>query len=305
MVQKAVLAAIAMSFACTVVSAQIVTFSDPSEWMTVRSSSVVAKVQLDTAQIPGKKIRMGMYAVSGGKKKAVGVAQNFAIDDFSEEFALGKVDRTVVGGFDYLGIEWSIPGRTDKGICEPFGLVEVAKWPAGEMISVRKCGAGTDVKSVVGGIKESDVRTVGGLSYALAWNEQAFWVACKKGAAGTLEVAMDGKNGKNAFLSYPDRLVQVLPQNDSVYVYHCRRALKDNSIAYTPEVWHTETIKGVSGEWVVAGVRWHDTGIVGAKERAFGFAAFTVDSARTVLASMPVSSIRENPGTWGDVQLVE
>ncbi len=282
--------------------AQVVTFSDPSEWMTMREQSLVAKVQLDTAQIKSKKVSLAMYKVVNGRRRALGKARAFGVDDFSEEFALGSAGTGLLGGFDYLGIDWSIPGGKDKGTCEPFGLVVIKKWPEGEMVSVRKVADGLAAKDVVAGVKDSEYRKVGAGTYAMVWNKDALWVVCTGGA---VEVAFDGKNAKNAFLSYPDRLVRLIPAKDSVYAYHCTRSFKDGKIAYPETVWHHETAVYAAGGVVAAGVRWHDTGIIPQNERAVGFAAFAVGEDGAVSASAPKGALRENPGTWGDIQLVE
>jgi hypothetical protein len=229
------------------------------------------------------------------------------VSDFSAEFKLGAAGSSLLGGFDYLGIDWSIPGSKDKGICEPFGLVVIKQWPAGEVIPVRKIAEGVAAGDVAAQVKAEEYRAVGAGKYALVWNRDALWVVAS-GAA--VEVALDGKNAKNAFLSYPDRLVRLIPASDSVYAYHCKRSFKDGTISYPEDKWNHETVVSAAGGVVTAGVRWHDTGIIpeitqGEGERTVGFAAFALKDDGSVSASTPKGSVRENPGTWGDLKLVK
>ena len=111
----------------------------------------------------------------------------------------------------------------------------------------------------------------------------------------------DGKNAKNAFLSYPDRVVRFVPADDSVYVLHYKRELKDGVVAYNETVWHTEVTSVVGNSYVVITVPWHDTAILPFHGRRVGFAAFVVDADGATQAAVPQTAKYANPGTWGDL----
>lgn len=284
-------------------SAQVVTFSDPSDWMTQPSDTIVMKTQLDTAQIESGKVDLTLYLVEDGKSKRL-ARKTFAADDFSKEYRLGVVKRTVVGGYDYLKVDWSIPGSKKQGVCQPFGVVNLDKLPSAEPVAAKRVADGLSGEELVKALTGNGSAELGGMTYSVGWNADALWFACT-GGEGVLEVILDGKNGKNAYLSYPDRVLHLVPAADSAYVYHYKRALKDEAITYTETVWHSDMVRESVGGHVVVGLKWYDTGIIPEDNRTFGFGAFATDRDGVVKASLWKGSSRVVPGTWGDMKLVK
>jgi hypothetical protein len=295
-----ILAVVALSTA-----APVVTFNEPAEWLTQRSSRIVAKVQLDTAQIKSKQVQMALSVVAGGKKQMVS-RKSFKADDFSKEFDLGTVGKSLVGGYDYLSIEWSIPGAKETGTCAPVGLVELEKMPRAQVLQARKLAAGMAGAAVAAGLQVGDFVKVGGAEVAFGWNAAGLWVVCRKAGVPAdkhVLLCLDGKNGKNAFLSYPDRLFRCFPQRDSVYAFHYQRALNNNVVTYTEALWNNESTVQATSDAIVISIKWHDIGVLPVDERAIGLAAFVVDAAGKASAALPAGSLTVVPGTWADLVL--
>ena len=284
--------------------AQVVAFSDPSDWMTVPSGHIVMKTQLDTAQLGSKKVELTLHMVQNGKRRRV-ARKVYKADDFSKEFDLGNVGRKVLGGYDYLSVSWKVPGEKHEGVCEPFGVVDLEKLPKLEPVVVRKIGDGLSGSGLVSAVTGTGTAELGGVTYAFAWNAEALWVACKSGSKGVLEVILDGKNGKNAYLSYPDRILRIVPATDSVHAFHYKRSLRDGAIEYHEETWHHEMSSATADGFVVAGLPWYDTGIIPADNRTVGLGCFVLNGDGAVASSLWKQSQRTIPGTWGDMKLAE
>ena len=74
--------------------------------------------------------------------------------------------------------------------------------------------------------------------------------------------AFDGKNGKNAFLSYPDRIISYIPAKDSLNTIHYKRDVKEDTLRYTDKLWQSEIKKEIIGEKVVISMPWADIGVI-------------------------------------------
>ena len=79
----------------------------------------------------------------------------------------------------------------------------------------------------------------------LLWNTKTLSIIIKKSAAkGAVKFTFDGKNAKNAFVSFADKMLDYVTDKDSIFAYENDRVCSD-SITYTPKVWINE-IKKVS-----------------------------------------------------------
>jgi len=71
----------------------------------------------------------------------------------------------------------------------------------------------------------------------LFWNKQTLSVVVKRSAAkSSLRLTFDGKNGKNAFVSFADKMLDFVDEKDSIHVFENDRAIQD-SIIYTQKPW--------------------------------------------------------------------
>lgn len=287
----------------SVAGAQVVTFSDPSEWMTHGKEKFIAKAQLDTAQIESRKVNLTLSIVIDGKSRRLN-RERFAADDFYKEFDLGRIGRTVVGGYDYLSVDWSIPGGDKEGTVAPIGVIVLEKLPKHEPMIARRIDDGLTGAAAAEAVAANGLKQLGGITYGFGWNMTALWVVAK-GTGGPLEVIIDGKNAKNAFLSYPDRIARLFPEADSVHAFHYTRELTDDGIVYKENEWHHDMVVDTQGTYVVAGMRWYDMGVIPANKRTMGLGVFTLDGEGAQQDALWEDSKREIPGTWGDLRLVE
>jgi hypothetical protein len=144
-------------------------------------------------------------------------------------------------------------------------------------------------------------RTTGTISYSFAWNKDALFAVVKKSASGdTVKFSFDGKSAKNAFLSYPDRIVVCSP-GDSIIVngIHFRRNIENNAMVYHRQEWRNEISYEVVGDNVVVRIPWYDTGMIPFEERTIGFAAFVTDARGRTVSQVPSSAQFFIPATWG------
>ncbi|MBD3243158.1 MAG: hypothetical protein GF331_21390 [Chitinivibrionales bacterium] len=287
----------------TVVGAQVVTFSDPSEWMTHGKEKLVVKAQLDTAQIESKTVEMTLSAVIDGRTRRLR-RKRFAADDFYKEFDLGRVGRTVIGGHDYLSVDWRIADSDKEGTVAPIGVIVLEELAKHEPMLVRRIDDGLVGAAAADAIAANGLKQIGDISYGFGWNMKALWVVAK-GAGGPLEVLIDGKNAKNAYLSYPDRILRLFPEADSAHAFHYTRELKDEEIVYTENTWHHDMVVDTAGPYVVAGMRWYDMGVIPAGRRTVGLGVFTLNADDEQQEALWEDSERAIPGTWGDLRLVE
>jgi len=288
---------------CVGAGSQEVMFNDPSEWMTHRQSTFRVKTQVDTAEVGGKQIGMTLYSVVNGRRQTLGRGQ-FEADDFTKEVELGELNKNVIGGHDYLSIEWDVRGGDKEGVCEPVGVVVLEKLPKHAPVVARDITTDGEPAKAAAALKDDEFHTVGGQSFVTGWDEEALWLVFKRSdSENTLELAFDGKNGKNAFVAYADRFVRYVPSVDSVHALHYTRSFKDDEIVYEEAAWHHETIISSEGEYMVVGLRWHDLGVIPQDNRTVGFGAFELGADEKETASLHEGSRRTVPGTWGNLRL--
>jgi len=118
-----------------------------------------------------------------------------------------------------------------------------------------------------------------------------------------LQFALDGKNGKNAYISYPDRIIVYAPSKDSVYGIHYNRDMRNDSLIYIPKDWETGITKSKIDGKVVIKAPWYQTGIIPFEDRTIGFGAFALNSTSAQTAAVPSGAKYFIPGTWGDLLL--
>jgi len=279
--------------------AQIVTFNSPSPWVSLRETAVVAKTLLDTAKVEKKSVQFTLYKIENKKKAKLG-GYTLKAKDYSEEFQLASLKTSVFGGRNYLKIEWSVQGTKDKGSLEPFGILVVDSGKV-DTVAVGKWIQGAlDAAAAKTTLADKDFVAVGKKRFGVIWNEKMLGLVCRKdGVSGALTFTFDGKNGKNAFLAYPDRFVSYLPESDSVHAWHYKRSVSDTGIVYKEGEWIHEITKTVDGDIVLISVPWYDLGIIPFDGRIVGFAVFEGSSA-----SVPSGARQEIPGTWGDLVLL-
>jgi len=283
---------------------QIVTFNSPAAWVTQRNDSITVRVQIDTAQIKKKEFALSVDLVSEGAKKKNLAKKTFKVTDYTAEFAMGPVSQNLVGGLSYIKIDWSIPGTTNKGSISPIGIVALDKLPVQPPSVVVHAKDGADAAAIAGFVKDGDFKTVGSAKYALAWNKDALYIVLvKTQAPGTIRFSIDGKNGKNAFLSFADRVVMVATDKDSVWGNHYSWQLVGDTLKYTEKPWPNEMTKSAVGGKVVVRVPWYDSGIIPIPDRRFGLGVMEFDAAGVQKAALPASAKFYLPGTWSDVVL--
>jgi hypothetical protein len=294
------------AFCAVGVFSQIVSFNSPVPWVTQRNDSITVRAQIDTAQIKKKEFAVSVDLVSEGAKKNTIARKTFKIADYSVEFALGRISRDLVGGLSYLKIDWSIPGTTNKGTISPVGIVALDKLPKPDSIMIAHAKDGADAAAIAASVKESDFKVVGTAKYALLWNKEALYLAIVKTPdPGTVRFAIDGKNGKNAFLSFADRVVIYQPDKDSVWGSHFSRELIGDTLKYAEQPWPSEITKTVVGDKVIVRVPWHDAGIIPMEGRRIGLGIVTFGANSRQAAAVPASADFYLPGTWSDFVLAK
>ena len=296
--------AVSMISSAVVLSAQVVVFNEPTAWITQRSDSLVIKAQIDTAQLKKKDVVVAVSRVTKGKSSLV-ARKSYKIDDLSKDFDLGMARASLIGGYDFLKAEWSIPGTKESGVCAPFGIVDLSKLPKAVVVQARKLTVIDEAG--LAAIPGDAFQSLDGEGICLVSSEKEVGIVVKKGPATdkVMLFCFDGKNGKNAFLSYPDRMVRYAPAKDSTAGVRIERSLKGDSISYVEKRWDAEISAKQVGSYFVMKIPLFDLGVVAFKGRTMGFAAFSIDKDNKSVSTLPSGAVREIPGTWGDLILTD
>ena len=285
-------------------SAQIITFNSPLAWVTQRNDSITIRAQIDTSQIKKKEFALSVDLVNADMKKKALAKKSFKVTDYTAEFAVGTIGQNLVGGLSYIKINWSIPGTANKGFISPIGIVALDKMPQTPPLVIARVQDGADAAAIAGVVQ--DYRTVAGSKVALAWNKDAFHIVLvkqEKAAPGTLRFSFDGKNAKNAFLSFADRVVMYQADKDSLWGLHYSRQMNGDTVKYVEKPWPNEVKKSVSGDKIVIRIPWYDSGIIPFDGRKFGLCMAAFDAKGKQTESSPASAQFFLPGTWSDVEL--
>ncbi len=281
---------------------QAVTFHNPVPWITLRENKIIAKTLVDTAEVKSHAIRLTLTKIENGKKKKI-VSKKFKTVDYSHEYDLATLDKDIVGGKDYLSIAWKVEGTEKKGTVAPFGIVKLNDDDPKKGALVCKKVTGTlNAETVSGALKDNDYAAVGSGKFGAVWNDEKLGLVCKDYKdIENLTLVVDGKNGKNAFLAFSDRIISYFPGNDSLQAVYYRRGVNDKGIDYQENNWKQEIAKEVKDNSVLITVPWHDLAILPIDGRIFGFAVFATSKEKT--AAVPETAQKEIPGTWGNMVL--
>jgi hypothetical protein len=302
MMKSAIPVLIGAAFCVTSAFGDVVSFNSPSQWTTSRSDVIVLKSQLDTAKLPKKQVSIVLSKIENGKKKQV-LSKQFKVTDYSQEFNLGSVQTSLLGGKDYLRVDWSVVGSTDKGSLFPIGIVNLDKIDKVAELHVAKVPDAVDAANAGALVKDKKITDVKGSGFVLLWGPKALSIVCKKGQAGVLRFAFDGKNGKNAFISYPDRMVEYHAANDSIASIMYERVALTDSLNFVQKTWQNDIKKSVSKDYCVITIPWPDLGILAVDGRMMGFAALSMGDKSAVAGAYPEKAKLLIPGSWGTVVL--
>jgi len=284
------------------VMAQIITFNSPAPWLTLRNDSLIVKAQLDTSKFTQKKITFTVTKIENKQKKTL-ATKTFKVTDFTQDFALGLAGTSLLGGKDFVKIEWSVPGAPDKGYCAPVGIVSGEKINKIQPVHVAKASAGSDIKNIAALVKDKQFLKVQNAEFLPLWDSSAMVVILKKSSLkDVVKFTFDGKNGKNAFVSYPDKMVDYVVEKDSMHTYINERGFTD-SVTYTPKVWTNDIAKSSDKDFVMIKIPWYDLGVAKPFEgRVMGFSAFAL-AAKGPMAGFPDKAVLFIPGSWGSLVL--
>jgi hypothetical protein len=302
MMKSAIPVLIGAAFCVTSAFGDVVSFNSPSQWTTSRSDVIVLKSQLDTAKLPKKQVSIVLSKIENGKKKQV-LSKQFKVTDYSQEFNLGSVQTSLLGGKDYLRVDWSVVGSTDKGSLFPIGIVNLDKIDKVAELHVAKVPDAVDAANAGALVKDKKITDVKGSGFVLLWGPKALSIVCKKGQTGVLRFAFDGKNGKNAFISYPDRMVEYHAANDSIASIMYERVALTDSLNFVQKNWQNDIKKSVSKDYCVITIPWPDLGILAVDGRMMGFAALSMGDKSAVAGAYPEKAKLLIPGSWGTVVL--
>jgi hypothetical protein len=298
MVKKALVLLVVTAGLLSLAGAQVVTFNNPSPWVSLRAPEIVVKTLLDTAKLEKKSVNFVLYKIENGRKKKLG-SESIGAREYSHEFTLATVANKVLGGRDYLKVEWAVSEKGEKGSLEPFGILVVDSGKV-DTVAVGKHVQDFTLANAKAALTDGDFVEVGGQRFGIVWTKRVLGLVYKKGGENRdLTFTLDGKNGKNAFLAYADRFIAYGPEADSLHTWHYKRSVSDTGIVYKEEQWINEIGKAADDEFVLITVPWYDTGIIPFDGRMIGFAVFS-----GAAAAKPGGAKRNIPGTWGDLVLV-
>jgi hypothetical protein len=280
---------------------QNIVINSPSPWMTLRNDSVVVKAQIDTAIIKQRNISITIAQVENGKSKAI-QSKKFPITGYSNEFSFGKINTKLIGGTQFLKIDWTLPAKEGNGNVEPIGIVDLNKENL-ESVKAIHAPDGATSSAVASLVKNEQFRKIGQTEFAAAWNKEALFFVIKKGQQDSeiIKLSLDGKNGKYAFLSYPDRIINYSSAKDSVWGTHFTRSLSGDTLKYTEKPWKSDLSKEKINDVVVVKIPYYDTGIMPFEGRQTGFAAFTYNASGKESGVFPQQGSFFIPGTWTDL----
>ncbi|NLW32649.1 MAG: hypothetical protein GXY77_14465 [Fibrobacter sp.] len=283
------------------VSGEVVIVSSPGAWLTQRSDTIVAKAQIDTAQLEKKEITIKLAQVNNGKKRVL-ATKTFKVEDNMAEFSLGTINKDIVGGTEFLQLNWSVAGSDESGSVGPLGIVKLDKKRDAEDLLAVRVKKGLDIDNIVSEFEKPN--KVGNLEFVTAWDTSSLYLIFQKSEEpGSIQFFIDGKNGKKAFLSYPDRIICYTPSKDSIHGFNYKREIRADSLIYTENVWNHEIATKTVGDKTLIVIPWADAGIIPFEGRKCGLGIFALNSSNKVTSSIPQNAERDIPGTWTDLVL--
>lgn len=282
---------------------QTISFNTPLPWVSLRNDKLTVRAQVDTAQLKKKKLKLTVSAVKNGRLRRI-ASKSFPLTDPSGEYSFTSLKKKLIGGEEYVKIEWSISGTKDKGTIEPIGIADLSNLPETTPVAAVKIDDGIAAKDAAAKIT-GDFNKTGSTEYAFAWNKTTFFIAIKKSMGNkSIKFGLDGKSGKNAFLSYPDRFVMYTPADSTpVKGIHFERKVKNDSLKYKELDWRNEITSEETGETIVIAMPWSDAGMISFEERTIGFGVFVENDKGTTVAALPKKADDQIPATWGVLKL--
>jgi hypothetical protein len=280
---------------------QAITFNTPLPWVSLRNDTITIRAQIDTATLKGKKLSLKLMKVKNGRAGTI-KSKVFPIKDPAGEFSFGKINKSLIGGEEFLQVKWSVKGTKEKeeGTLEPIGIADLSALKNSSTVNAVKVNEGIALNAVAGKIGNAFQQT-GPASYAVAWNKKALFIALKKSdGKEKVQFAFDGKSGKNAFLSYPDRIVSCT-MADSIPVkgIHFERRIKKDSLVYKELNWQNEITHEMVDDKLIVRIPWFDTGMIPFEERTIGFGAFVTNEKGKTTGAFPEKAQQFIPATWG------
>jgi hypothetical protein len=299
MLKRSFAIGLAVAVSASVVFGQSVYINSPSPWTSLRSGDIVIKAQLDTAKTKKHSVTFTVSKMLAGKGRTI-ATKKVAGTEYYAEVSAGSAGTDILGGKEFIKIAWSISDTTEKGEVAPIGIVNVAKSGAKDSIRSAKIDDNATAQTLAQALSEKGSLKLGDADYGIFWNQKALFFACKKGVKGGLTIAIDGKNAKSAFVSYPDRFLMLFPEKDSVHATHYKRVFAGDSLSYPEQIWKSDMAK-VSNETVLAiSIPWYDLGMIAPFDgRQVGCTVLRADEKGKTTGSFPASAKWDNPGTWG------
>jgi hypothetical protein len=307
MAVRSVVAVLLLAGGIQTVFSQSISFNSPLPWVSLRNDTIVVRAQLDTVALKNKQLSLTLATVKNGKSSTI-ATKVFPVKDPSGEFSFGKINKKLIGGEEFLQVKWSIKGAAkgseEKGSVEPIGIADLTQIATTDTVRASHVAEGATAKDAAAAAGSALVKT-GSVSYALSWNKDALFAVVKKdGTKDSIKFAIDGKSGRNAFLSYPDRIINVVTADSAAALtVHYQRVMKNDSLVYGLENWASEAVVETVGDVVVVKVPWFSTGIIPFEGRTIGFGVFTVDPKGKPAAALPAGAQLFIPATWGTLQL--
>jgi hypothetical protein len=286
--------------------AQTVSFNNPSEWSTLRESQIVVKTLIDTTKVNKKGVKLTLCRIENGKKTILKTGL-FKVNDYAQDFNIGSISSSVVGGNNYLRIEWESPSTKETGRLAPFGYAAIdSTTMIPILLTAKRVFESIDATLASKQLVANDFVIMGSHKIAAIWSDKEIGLVFKKteGSLDPVVCGFDGKNGKNAFLAYSDRFIGWNPLHDSLFTYHYKRELRDTAITYSESGW-ANSIKLSSADSIVCiSIPLYDLGVISFDNRKIGFAVFSFDSQNKIVSSLPANSAKKFiPATWGDLLL--
>jgi len=283
---------------------EAVTITSPTPWTTLRSDTIEVSVQADKQRLPQGAVAFKVNKNSNGRTTAL-FSKTVKMDDASADVVLGTLGAVPLGGTDFVTLEWSVPGSELKGVIEPVGAVRlpdaVTARPPLSAVRLKDGVTEAQAADALRGVAGTDA---GGAKFAAGWNTDGLYVLLNAVNAAEVWLAIDGKCGKSAFLSWADRFVVFSAEADSVYGRHYKRSADKNAITFETMDWGNKSTLSVTKAEAsrLIKIKWYEIGLQPFEERNVGFAVFTTGKTKKA-ASYPGLAKWEIPGTWGDIKL--
>jgi len=281
-----------------VVLAQV-TINEPVEWVTQRSRDLVIQATLDTAKLGTKKISFKTSHVRDGKEAKRLSTKSFAISQSITEFDLGKLPSSVIGGKDFVIVDWEVVPDGPKGLHGPIGVFELEEVNPAAQATIPYHGAPN--------WKAAHTISLKGGQISLASAEKGLYVrlnAPQNDAQPLYFLQIDGKSGKLAFSALADRAVGVDLKADTLFTHRHSRRFTREEISYTKTSWfHEIELKKVAAGSYEIYIPWHDLAIIPFDGRGFGLAVFAGSAHTEFVDAWPQKANPLIPGTWAHVKL--